>query len=145
MHLSKSICPASTPRWNSFVRICIGRLPMVVNWVKYCQSSDLFVEPPHIVVKFRDERRHRVTVGETNDEYVLSAFVVRQATVASLRELPLHVWVRNRAVSLVGFRIDHRERLVGEAWVPKAGITESEFQLYVRTLAIEADRFEYTL
>jgi hypothetical protein len=34
---------------------------------------------------------------------------------------------------------------VGEAWIPKAGLTESEFQLYVRTLAIEADRFEYAL
>lgn len=118
---------------------------MVAEWAKLCQAVDFIVDAPHIDIIFTDERRHRVTVKEEADVIVLSAFVVRQATVASLPNLPLQVWVRNRAVSLVGFRIDHRGRLVGEAWVPKVGITESEFQLYVRTLAIEADRFEYAL
>lgn len=118
---------------------------MVAEWATFCQASDLIVDGPHIVITFRDERRHRVTVEEKDDQYVLRAFVVRQSTVDALPDLPLQIWVRNRAVSLVGFRIDHLRRLVGEAWVPKAGITESEFQLYLRTLAVEADRFEYTL
>lgn len=118
---------------------------MVADWTQFCQSSDLVVDAPHVDITFGDDRRHRVTVREESGEYILSAFVVRQSTVASLPNLPLQVWVRNRAASLVGFRIDHRGRLVGEAWVPKAGITASEFQLYVRALAIEADRFEYAL
>lgn len=118
---------------------------MVAEWAKFCQASDLVVDGTNIVITFRDERRHRVTVEEEDDEYVLRAFVVRQSTVDALPDLPLQIWVRNRAVSLVGFRIDHRRRLVGEAWVPKVGITESEFQLYLRTLAVEADRFEYAL
>ena len=118
---------------------------MVAEWAKFCKAADLVVDGPHISITFGDDRRHRVTVEEEANEYVLRAFVVRQATVDAIPNLPLQVWVRNRAVSLVGFRIDHRGRLVGEAWVPKAGITESEFQLYVRTLAIEADRFEYSL
>jgi hypothetical protein len=84
-------------------------------------------------------------VTEENDVYSLSAVVVRQRTVASLPELPVHTWLRNRAVPLVGFRIDRRNRLVGEAWIPKAGLTAEEFQLYVRTVAIECDRFEYLL
>ena len=86
-----------------------------------------------------------MTVDELEDEFHLRAIVVRQSIVDALPNLPLQIWVRNRAVSLVGFRIDHRRRLVAEAWVPKAGITESEFQLYLRTLAVEADRFEYAL
>lgn len=118
---------------------------MVAEWSKFCQAPDLAVEGPHIVITFGDDRRHRVTVEEEADQYFLRAFVVRQATVDSLPNLPIQVWERNRAVSLVGFRIDNRRRLVGEAWIPKAGVTESEFQLYVRTLAIEADRFEYAL
>src|SRR5262245_5759564 len=118
---------------------------MVADWARFCQSSDLVVDHPHVDITFGDDRRHRVTVQEESDEYILSAIVVRQSTVTSLPDLPLQIWVRNRAASLVGFRIDHRGRLVGEAWVPKAGITESEFQLCVRTLAIEADRFEYAL
>lgn len=118
---------------------------MVVEWAKFCQASDFVVDGPHIVITFRDDRRHRVTVEEEDNEYVLRAFVVRQSIVDAIPNLPLQIWVRNRAVSLVGFRIDYRRRLVGEAWVPKDGITGSEFQLYVRTLAIEADRFEYSL
>ena len=45
----------------------------------------------------------------------------------------------------MGFRIDHRGRVVGEAWVPKAGLSAAEFQLYLRTAAVECDRFEYVL
>jgi hypothetical protein len=118
---------------------------MVTEWTKLCVASDLVVETPDVVVSFRDKRSHRVTVEENSDEFVLRAFVVRQSIVAELADLPFQVWSRNRAVSLVGFRIDRRGRLVGEAWVPKAGITASEFQFYLRTLAVEADRFEYAL
>jgi len=118
---------------------------MVADWAKFCHAPDLVVDSPHVVITFGNDRRHRVTIEEQVDEYILRAFVTRQSTVTALPDLPFQVWVRNRAISLVGFRIDHRSRLVGEAWVPKAGITDSEFQFYVRTLAIEADRFEYAL
>lgn len=118
---------------------------MVAEWAKLCQTRDIVVDGPNLIVKFGDDRQHRVAVQEEADEYVLRAFVVRQSAVASLPDLPVQAWLRNRAVSLVGFRIDHRGRLVGEAWVPKSGLTASDFQLYVRTLAVEADRFEYAL
>ena len=55
------------------------------------------------------------------------------------------IWKRNRATQLVGFRIDDRSRLVAEAWVLKIGVTPEEFQLYVRTVAKESDRFEFLL
>jgi hypothetical protein len=35
--------------------------------------------------------------------------------------------------------------VVGEAWVPKEGLTAEEFQVYVRAVATESDRFEYAL
>jgi len=34
-------------------------------------------------------------------------------------------------MQLVGFRLDQKGRLVGEAWVPKAGLSGDEFLLYV--------------
>ncbi|HEU5178897.1 MAG TPA: hypothetical protein VFU24_15710, partial [Burkholderiales bacterium] len=58
---------------------------------------------------------------------------------------PLRAWRRNRSSQLVGFRVDQRGRLVGEAWVPKAGLSAQEFQVYVRRVAAECDRFEYLL
>jgi hypothetical protein len=105
----------------------------------------MMVEGNYVEVKFGDDRRHRVLVEESDHEYRLSAIVVRPTVVRSTPGLPVMAWLRNRANSLVGFRIDRRERLVGEAWVPKVSLSQDEFQLYVRTVAAECDRFEYAL
>lgn len=118
---------------------------MAAEWAKLCQARDLIVEEPHVVIEFGDNRRHRVTVDEHANEYLLSALVARQSIVSTLPNLPMQVWLRNRAMSLVGFRIDHRGRLIAEAWVPTAGLTAKEFQHYLRSVAAEADRFEYVL
>lgn len=48
-------------------------------------------------------------------------------------------------MQLVGFRLDQKGRLVGEAWVPKAGLSRDEFLLYVKRVADECDLFEYHL
>jgi hypothetical protein len=96
-------------------------------------------------VKLEDGRQHRIAVEDQGDAYQLTAIVVRQAVVASLPDVPVQAWLRNRATVLVGFRIDRQRRLIAEAWVPKAGLTAEEFQLYLRKLAAEGDRFEYVL
>ena len=119
---------------------------MADNWLRYCCDPDMECGESHVVVRFSDERRQKVMVDERDNEYyLLSAFVIRQAAVASLPALPLQIWLRNRATSLVGFRIDSRGRLVGEALVPKVGLTAEEFRIYVRTVAVECDRLEYLL
>lgn len=118
---------------------------MIDSWLPFCDAPDLAASDPHIDVTFADGRTHRVRVEEQTEAYLLSGFVVRQSIVASLPDLPVQTWLRNRTVSLAGFRIDRRGRLVGEAWIPKVGLTAEEFQLYVRKLAVECDRFEYLL
>jgi len=118
---------------------------MAADWARLCRANDLTINEPHIDVTFGDERCHRVSVRDDGDTYLVGGFVVRRATVASIPNLPIQAWIRNRATQLVGFRIDSQLRLVAEAWVPKAGLTSAEFQLYVRTVAAECDRFEYLL
>ena len=118
---------------------------MIDSWLPLCDAPDFAASDPHVDVTFADGRTHRVTVEDQTDAYFLSGFVVRQSIVGALPDLPIQTWLRNRTVSLVGFRIDRRGRLVGEAWLPKAGLTANEFQLYVRTIAVECDRFEYLL
>ncbi len=54
-------------------------------------------------------------------------------------------WKRNRFSDLIGFKIDGRGRLVGEAWVPVAGLDAEEWALYVGTVARTCDRVEYLL
>lgn len=118
---------------------------MAADWGRFCRAKDLEIDEPYIAVKCSGERRQRVAVEDRGDAYMISAFVVRQAVVASLPDVPIQAWLRNRALVLVGFRIDRQGRLMGEAWIPKVGLEAEEFQLYVRMLATECDRFEYAL
>ena len=71
--------------------------------------------------------------------------MVRAATLTQIPEATLRAWRHNRAVQLVGFRVDTRGRLVGEAWVPRVGPTQAEFLLYLTHVAAECDQFEYYL
>lgn len=112
---------------------------------EYCRASDLRVEGAVVEVTFADKRKHKITVSESDEAFELHGFVARQKLVAGLADVAGSVWLRNRATDLVGFRIDRKGRLIGEAWIPKVGLTAEEFQFYVRRLAVECDRFEYLL
>ena len=86
-----------------------------------------------------------MTVSEDSDCYRLAAIVAGPAALSGVADAPIRIWLRNRESHLVGFRIDRRGRLAAEAWVPKAGLSTEELQLYFRTIAEEADRFEFAL
>lgn len=118
---------------------------MTVEWRTFCNLPELAVEGSAVDVVLGDDRRHQVTITEGADEYLFCAIVARRSIVVKLPDVALRAWVRNRAVSLVGFRVDARGRLLAEAWAPKAGITAAEFQRYLQAIAAEADRFEYVL
>jgi hypothetical protein len=118
---------------------------VIAEWPQLCRAKDLLVDGRYVDVVFADQRRHRVSVADEGEAFRLSAVVVRQAFVRSTPELAIRAWRRNRATTLVGFQIDERGRLVGEALVPMPGLTADEFQLYLRAVAAECDRFEYLL
>ncbi len=118
---------------------------MAGDWVKLCQADDLVIDGSHVHVVLGDNHRQRVTVKDEGDAYALNAVVARPSVVSAVPDVVVKAWLRNRGTHLLGFRVDERGRLVGEAWVPKAGLGASEFQCYIRTVAIECDRFEYTL
>lgn len=116
------------------------------DWKQYCRGAEgLSIEADGITVVFPDERRHRVAISETPDSYELSSVVVRRSALEGIDDAALRAWRRNRVSQLVGFRIDHRERLVGEAWVPKVGLRPDEFVTYLRRVASECDLLEYHL
>lgn len=116
---------------------------MTAEWSRLCKVKDFSVMDSLIDVQFASGRHHKVSVEEHKEVYLLSSIVVRRSVVSSFTDLPINAWLRNRAIDLVGFRIDRKKRLIGEAWVPKAGLTPEEFQLYVRTVAMECDQFEF--
>jgi hypothetical protein len=91
------------------------------------------------------ERRQRIKVRETEDKIELTGIVARPSAVGGIPDVALRAWRRNRAMQLVGFRFDQKGRLIGESWVPKAGLTRGEFLLCAKRIAHECDLFEYHL
>lgn len=118
---------------------------MGTSWAKYCRARDLEVIGESVKVKLPDGRTHTVRVTDAGDAFRMTATVVRAAVARNVEDLAVLTWRRNRGTELVGFSIDDSGRLIGVCWVPKLGLTRTEFQLYARTLAGECDRYEYEL
>ena len=74
---------------------------------------------------------------------VIAASSVLKAVVSE--SSARYAWERNRLSDLVGFSIDRRGRLIGEAWVPLDGLTPDEFALYLSELARVSDWHEFRL
>lgn len=117
---------------------------MARNWRELCAKIST-VNGNEVTVPLSRNRRHVVTVEEQTDAFRLSAIVARPAAIAKIKDLAFRTWQRNRVTELVGFRMDKRGRLIGVSWVPKAGLSTAEFQLYLHTIAAECDRYEYEL
>lgn len=115
------------------------------DWRRLCKVADLVVDGDNVAVALDDGRRYRVAVSEDPDGYRLTAMVTGPSVLSQVADATTRIWLRNRETAVVGFRIDRRGRLLADAWVPKAGLTTEEFRLYLRTIAAEADRFEFTL
>lgn len=116
----------------------------IVDWQAWCKAEDLAVVGDGVEVTIARSRKHRITVDDCGDALRLTGVVV--GSRRSERDgLEVEVWQRNRRLMLVGMRFDKQGRLVGESWVPKAGLVADEFLVYVRTLARECDRFEFQL
>ena len=116
------------------------------NWKQFCRGAEgIVIDGDGVNVMAANERHHRIGIRETPETYELTGVVARPAELNTIQEVPLRAWRRNRAMQLVGFRLDQKGRLVGEAWVPKAGLDRDEFLLYVRRVAEECDLFEYHL
>jgi hypothetical protein len=118
---------------------------MEPNWKKFCGESNFRVEGNQVQVALERGRRQLVEVSASDELIYLYSVVARAAIVAQFQNAALRAWQRNRAVSIVAFRVDDKGRMVGETWVPTAGLTREEFQLYIKTVAIECDRFEFQL
>lgn len=116
------------------------------DWKRWCRGQeDIALDGEFVVVTFVGGRHHRVEVVDAGEAYELTGLVARRVDLQSVPNAHLRAWERNRAIQLVGFRVDRRGRLVGEAWVPKPGLGADEFLHYVRRIAAECDRFEYIL
>ena len=115
-------------------------------WRRLSREAGLRVYGDAIEVGFADGRRQAVLVDERGERGIrIWSVAAPPRVVRDLGDPLLHVWRRNRLTELVGFSIDGRGRIIGEAWVPGSGVTVDEWDFYVRELARVSDRVEYAL
>lgn len=118
----------------------------MIDWTRLCAGArDIQVDGNAVTVSLGQMRQHRVDVSAEGDSIELTSVVARRGVVERSKDTAIAAWQRNRGASLVGFRIDKGGRLVGEAWVPGAGLTADEFQFYLRSIAAACDLFEFQL
>lgn len=121
---------------------------MSVDWRRLSREAGLSTEADAIVVELASGRSQRVHVKLDTDGLGLS-LTSRIAPPRIVRhlmpDLLARIWEQNRLSELVGYRIDRRERLVGEAWAPTAGLTADEWAFYLHSLAAACDRLEFVL
>jgi hypothetical protein len=118
---------------------------MPLNWKTFCTEPALRVEEDKVRVVIETGRQQVIEVTATDDQIYLRSVIAKPAAVARFENAVLRAWQRNRTVSLVSFRVDEKDRLVGESWFPTIGLTREEFQIHLRTVAIECDRFEFQI
>lgn len=118
----------------------------MIDWRAHCKGArDLRVEGDAVVVTLGGDRSHKVEVEAKPDRLELRAIVARAHVVERHDRNQLSIWDRNRSSTLVGFRFDSKGRILGESWVPVAGLSKEEFLLYLRRLAAACDLFEFQL
>jgi hypothetical protein len=118
----------------------------VIEWREFCVGAlDVVPDDAGVDIQFSNGRRQRIDIRPGDGVIELRGVVARRAVALQIERLALVAWERNRASSLVGFRMDDRGRLVGESWVPTHGLTRDEFLFYLRTAAAACDLFEYQL
>ncbi len=118
----------------------------MAEWHSFCRGRrDLKVLGDTLIVEFESGRTHTLRVEEYAGHYALKAIVARTVEALAGGSPEQRAWTHNRTVDLLGFRIDERGRFVGDAWIPKLGLTPVEFILVALHLAAECDRMEYVL
>lgn len=117
----------------------------MIDWRSICCSKDMGLEGEAIKVSFHGGRKHYVRTEEIDGELRIWSVIARRSVVEGQKNLQIRIWQRNHAARLVSYRIDERGRLIGEAWAPKAGLTQDELEFYIRSVAAECDRLEYLM
>lgn len=122
---------------------------MATDWRKLSREAGLTVgEGDDLVLPLGDQRQHRVWVEPNGERDLIRIWAVAarpSALPQNSDDAHLLAWKRNRVSDLVGLKVDRRGRLIGEAWVPTAGLDADEWALWVLAVARTCDRIEYLL
>lgn len=122
---------------------------MPTDWRRLCREAGYRIgEGDELTIALTGERQHRVRVEVPDGRDLIRVWgtAARPSVLAEATDEPhVFAWQKNRASDLVGVKVDRRGRLIGEAWVPMAGLDAEEWKFWVRTVAETCDRLEYLM
>jgi len=119
---------------------------MTADWRKLSRDAKLVIRGAAVEVDLGDRRKQLVYADDSPGGAMrVWSVVAKTAVIRELAQPNIRAWTRNRVTELVGFKVDESGRMIGEAWVPLAGLKPTEWEFYVRAVALACDRFEYVL
>ena len=120
-----------------------------VDWRAFAKKAGYRPDGNTIIVALENSRSQKVAVEEQRDGSSLRLWsaIASKSRVEELGHLhPIeYAWERNRLSDLVGFSLDGRGRLIGETWIPSAGLTSAIFKLHLEEIARVCDWHEMRL
>lgn len=119
---------------------------MSAEWSRLARECGLAIDDKgRLEVQCAGDRKHRVRIEETPDFLRIWSVVITRAALKSLDVDEVSFWEQNRYRELVGFKVDANGKLVGEAWLPRNGVSSEEFSFVVSLVAKACDDMEYLL
>jgi len=121
---------------------------MSIDWRGFSRKAGFKAEDHTILVELAEGRCQKVYIEDAaHDGYLLLWSVAAGSSALSeaSEKAEFLAWRRNHLSDLVGFKIDRKGRLIGEAWAPTAGLDAQEWAIHLMALARSCDRMEYLL
>jgi hypothetical protein len=118
---------------------------MMNDWRRLSREVGFSVVGDGLRVTLGEVRSQTVYVEDSDDHGPVLRIWSVAAPARVVQQSAMLAWGRNRTSDLVGYKTDGRGRLIGEAWVPTAGLDAEEWRFYVNALAQACDRTEYLL
>jgi hypothetical protein len=99
----------------------------MIEWREFSvRAPDIVTDDAGMTVQFSNGRVRRIDVRTGDGVIELRGVVARRSVAEQIHDVLLMAWERNRASSLVAFRVDDRGHLIGECWVPTDGLTRDK-------------------
>ncbi len=102
-----------------------------------------------IIVELTQQgRKQRIKLNKQGETYVFSSIIINSNAIRGKkrrRRLAYRAWRKNGIKDLVSFSFNDKGDLVGVIEQPVQTLDHEELSLYIETLAMECDRFEYIL
>ncbi len=93
-------------------------------------------------------RKQRIKLIKQGATYVFSSVIINSSAIRGKnrrRRLAYRAWRKNGIKDLVTFSFNDKGDLIGIIEQPAQTLDHEELSLYIETLAMECDRFEYIL